>query len=290
MIYLSGHVGDMRHPRLGFIMTFRRGLRQRIPDDAAFAADNGCFTASNNYSDDGYLRFLDQLPVDRCLFATAPDVVGDHAATVERSLPMLRRIRAAGFPVAFIAQDGWSEETTPWDEFDALFVGGTTEFKFRGGRLAVHAARQRGKRTHMGRVNSLDRLAAAAAIGCDSADGTFLRFGPDVNTPRLFAWLDRLTREPMLIDALRVPIAAALPVDDYVDEMGELAIRAGRIEMLASALVHHGLQGLQHFLSVRNARAFDVFNRRKQGGFRVHRVELLHPHRSDWRGFPYIRA
>ncbi len=28
----------------------------------------------------------------------------------------------------------------------------------------------------------------AAAIGCDSADGTYLTFGPDVNLPRLLSW------------------------------------------------------------------------------------------------------
>ena len=198
VIYLSGHVGAMRHPRLGFMLT--PDTAYLVPD-ATIAADNACFSNPDRYSDERYLCFLDRLPADRCLFATAPDVVGDHAATVELSLPMLRRLHAAGFPAAFCAQDGWEEETTPWDDLDVLFVGGTTEFKFRGGRDAVYAAKRRGKQAHMGRVNSLARLAAAAAIGCDSADGTFLRFGPDVNTPRLFAWLEQLTREPMLADA-----------------------------------------------------------------------------------------
>jgi hypothetical protein len=200
MIYLSGHIGAMRHPGLGFILTPDRWGRNP-PKGAIFAADNACFSSPARYSDDRYLRFLAPLSKD-CLFATAPDVVGDHQATIERSIPMLGRIRAAGFKSAFCAQDGWEEKTTPWDDFDVLFVGGTTEFKFKGGRAAVHAAQRHGKRTHMGRVNSLDRLAAAAAIGCDSADGTFLRFGPNTNTVRLFAWLDRLVREPMLPDVL----------------------------------------------------------------------------------------
>jgi hypothetical protein len=201
MIYLSGHIGAMRHSRLGFMLTPDR-WGQDVPDDAPIAADNACFSSPDRYSDERYLRFLDRLPPDRCLFATAPDVVEDHAATVERSLPMLRRLRAAGFRAAFCAQDGWLEETAPWDDFDVLFVGGSTAFKFRDGRRAVYAAKRRGKRTHMGRVNSYGRLAAAAAIGCDSADGTFLRFGPNLNVPRLFAWLDQLVREPMLTDVL----------------------------------------------------------------------------------------
>jgi len=48
-------------------------------------------------------------------------------------------------------------------------------------------------------VNSLERLRAARSIGCDSADGTFLRFGPDVNWPRLSRWLNDLDQQPELI-------------------------------------------------------------------------------------------
>jgi hypothetical protein len=196
VIYLSGHVCAARHPRLGFLLTPNMG--NRIPLDAPVAADNGCFSDPDSYDDDRYIKHL--LRFERCLFAVAPDVVGDHAATVERSLPMLTRIRSVGHKVAFCAQDGWSEDTTPWSCFDVLFVGGTTEFKFRGGRAAVAAAKRRGKLTHMGRVNSMERLRAAASIGCDTADGTFLRFGPDVNTPKLLGWLDSIDAVPMLME------------------------------------------------------------------------------------------
>jgi hypothetical protein len=197
VIYLSGHVGTMRHPQLGFLIT--PDTRYRIPEDAPIAVDNACYSNPIGYSDERYLRWLAKFPA-RCLFASAPDVVGDHAATVERSLPMLPPIRALGLPAAFCAQDGWDEDTTPWDQFDVLFVGGTTEFKFRGGREAVRAAKRRGKRTHMGRVNSEGRLRAAAAIGCDTADGTFLRFGPETNSVQLFRWLDSLIEAPMMVE------------------------------------------------------------------------------------------
>ena len=50
-------------------------------------------------------------------------------------------------------------------------------------------AKRRGKHVHMGRVNSLTRLRYADHIGCDSADGTYLVFGPDVNLPKLLDWL-----------------------------------------------------------------------------------------------------
>jgi hypothetical protein len=191
---LSGCVTSIRHPNLGFLLTPDMG--NVIPDDVIVAADNGCFTKPEGYSDERYAGHLKRFPHNRTLFAAAPDVLGDHSATVERARPVLCLIRTLGLKAAFVAQDGWEDETTPWDECDAIFVGGSTDFKFRGGRQAVAAAKRRGKWAHMGRVNSLERLRAAKSIGCDSADGTFLRFGPDVNGPRLLAWLESIARRP----------------------------------------------------------------------------------------------
>ena len=160
--------------------------------EVTWAADSGRFRAPSRYSDEGYLAWLAARPRDRCLFATAPDVVGDHRATVDLSRPMLPRLRAAGYRPAFVAQDGWTEGGTPWGEFDVLFIGGSTGFKLGAGGKAIAAGRARGKWIHMGRVNSFGRLRVAAALGCDSADGTFLKFAPDVNEPRLIRWLDKL--------------------------------------------------------------------------------------------------
>ena len=53
-------------------------------------------------------------------------------------------------------------------------------------------AKLRGKGVHMGRVNSYRRIAIADAIGCDTADGTYIAFGPDVNLPKALAWLTKL--------------------------------------------------------------------------------------------------
>lgn len=196
MIYLSGKIFSRRHPRLGFIFTPDGG--NRIPsDDIPVAADNACFANPAAYSDDRYIALLRKMPRN-ALFATAPDVLGDHAATVRRSVPILRQIRSEGLPAAFVAQDGWSDGNTPWDEFDVMFIGGSTDFKFRGGRAAVTAAKQRGKRVHMGRVNSYQRLRAAASIGCDTCDGTFLVFAPDNNWPRFLRWMEKFDRQTEL--------------------------------------------------------------------------------------------
>ena len=157
------------------------GMGNIPPAGQMWAADNGRFSAPHTYSDEKYLAWLKKkLPhVDRCLFATAPDVVGDAVATLAMSAPMLPRIRAAGYPVALVGQDGLTSAMVPWDEIDALFIGGTTEWKLsEDAYMLAQEAKRRGKWTHMGRVNSWQRFRAAAAAGYDSADGTYLRFDP----------------------------------------------------------------------------------------------------------------
>lgn len=197
MIYLSGQPRfSLRHPNIGFIGTPRGG--NIIPDWITWAADNGRFSAPQDYTDEIYLDWLARRNKKTCLFATAPDVLADHYATVELSRPLFPMLRAAGYKPAFVVQDGWNDLTTPWHEFDVLFIGGTTDFKLAYGGEAIRIGRLRGKRVHMGRVNSFTRLRLAAAAGCHSADGTFLKFGPDVNEPRLLRWLDQLVAQPVM--------------------------------------------------------------------------------------------
>ncbi len=137
---------------------------------------------------------------DACLFATAPDkpFIGEHAwdeahwAAIQWS-PWLR---AQGYRVAMVAQDGLEAHLheVHWAAIDCLFIGGSTEWKLSGeaARCAAHARQHHGKWVHMGRVNSARRLEWARAIGCDSADGTFLGYGPDRNVPQLERWMDSL--------------------------------------------------------------------------------------------------
>jgi hypothetical protein len=173
---------------LGFIDT--PAQRNTRPDGLTWCADNGCF--GRGYPGDAaWLEWLERNAhaADTCLFATAPDVVGDAEATLARSLPLLPLIRALGYRAALVAQDGLENLGVPWDEFDVLFIGGSTEWKLgRHARTLAREAKLRGKWVHMGRVNSGQRWRYAEHIGCDSADGTYLVFGPDVNLPKLLAW------------------------------------------------------------------------------------------------------
>ena len=187
MLYLSGVV----RPGLPTMRTPDIGNKY---NGMVWAADNGCYSNPKAYTDERYLAWLDRQPRADCLFASAPDVVGDAQATLKRAAPMLLRIKAIGFPVALVAQDGLTVEDVPWEGIDALFIGGSTEWKL-GPEVPplVDEAKRRGKWVHMGRVNSWRRLEYARAIGCDSVDGTILRFNPAVD---VMAWMERAQREP----------------------------------------------------------------------------------------------
>lgn len=211
--YYSGAVRqellDRNRNDLGVLLTPNSTTQQ--PDIAfvPWAADNGCFTQPKTYSDARYLGWLRRMVDDghgeSCGFAPAPDVVGDAAATLRRSLPMLPAIRECGVPAALVGQDGLENLVVPWDEFDVLFLGGSDAWKLGAGARALTAeAKRRGKLVHMGRVNSLKRLAYAHEIGCDSADGTFIKFGPTANSYALGRWLDEIN-DGQLSFALRFP-------------------------------------------------------------------------------------
>lgn len=161
-----------------------------VPAGAWWAADNGVF-GKGYPGDDAWWAWVSRLTADpaRCLFVTAPDVVGDAAATLERSAPWLSRVRGLGLPVALVAQDGLEDLPVPWDAFDVLFIGGSTTWKLSAAAAAlVREAKGRGKRVHCGRVNSRKRFAYAESLGCDTADGTFLAFGPDVLLDECLSW------------------------------------------------------------------------------------------------------
>ena len=210
MMYLSGQLGIVLanpHPGLG-VMANPRSLgagqiasiiRQRVP----WGADNDAFT---RFDEGRWLTWLETMPAAAralCLFAAAPDVVGDAAATLERSTPYLAGMRAMGYSVAYVAQDGFDPAVVPWSAVDWLFIGGTNAFKRQeaGYRAAIEGKR-RGKRVHVGRVNGGRLLRRYAEVGADTADGTKLCFGPDTNYPKVTGWLGHLAvQPPMLLEA-----------------------------------------------------------------------------------------
>lgn len=197
MIYLSGKNIECTK-NIGVMLSFNAG-RQPLKGHQIFAADNGCFAQPEKFTNEGFLQWLLKLEREKCIFATAPDVVGDAVQTRIRSYPMLQRIRNLGFKAAFVCQDGETPEDIRWDQMDAIFIGGSTDWKLsQAAGEIINAAKIRNKWVHMGRVNSFKRLRLAAALGCDSADGTFLAFAPDKNKKILLNWMQSLHSQPFL--------------------------------------------------------------------------------------------
>jgi hypothetical protein len=103
------------------------------------------------------------------------------------------------YPLAFVAQDGASVDTVPWENLDVLFIGGTDQFKLGPtAKALIVEAKARDKWVHIGRVNSQGRFLAFAALGADSCDGTYLAFGPDTNLPKLLSWARHHETQPSL--------------------------------------------------------------------------------------------
>lgn len=210
-----------------------------IPSFCRWAADNGCFSRAGEFDESAWLSRLAWIvdnvdgAHDSCLFAVAPDVFdpvhqrGDAFATIERSLPVLPKIRELGLPAALVLQDDlhFCEDLIPWGEFDVAFIGGSDHFKLgapsfvpgrgkrdqgnphyrqaAGGGAAdeetirwarmIFACYENGVEVHVGRVNSAVRLAFSQAIGAASADGTFFaRSGSRIGLPRVRRWFSRV--------------------------------------------------------------------------------------------------
>ena len=192
----AGLIGCMTTPAQG----------NRIPPGAVWAADNGKFGKGWPGAAQWFewlTDTVDRYGAERCAWAVAPDVPFDAVGTLAESLPWLPQIRALGIPAAFAAQDGCDHGPIPWDEFDVLFLAGSTEWKV--GPVAhrlTQEARDRGETGAHGPGQFAGRLRVAEMFGCHSADGTYLAFGPDINLGRLLGWLSELRNRPSIFREL----------------------------------------------------------------------------------------
>lgn len=196
MIYLTvppvipDHVALVARGEIGVMLTPRVGRTVEAAKAwPVWAADNACFTSSTTFDLPKYLAWLDRFRVvSGCLFASAPDVVGDAEATWERSRNVLPLLRERGYRAALVAQNGI--RTVAWSAIDCIFIGGDTPFKYSSTADELcREAKRLGKWAHMGRVNTMERWQMCSRVGYDSCDGTLIRFGPDQNLPRIIRWM-----------------------------------------------------------------------------------------------------
>jgi len=194
VLYLSGCKNsviaeDLADGTIGLLNT--PASRYSLNAVSVWAMDNGAFTGKYP-GDDKYLTLLTGYMEhqDRCLFVAAPDVIGDAGATLSRFTEPSRILREAGWPVALVGQDGMEGMPVPWESVDYLFVGGSTEWKLgEGVRSLIRDAQRWETPVHVGRVNSRKRYRYFRDLGCDTADGTYIAFGPSINAPKVRSWM-----------------------------------------------------------------------------------------------------
>lgn len=192
MIYLSSGSQSFLSAshRVGSMIGPRQGGFRSIKEGRYWAGDNDAF--HGKFTDDGFKKHLDRLKpyAEKCLFVTAPDVVGDFIETRKLYEKYKGFIKSYGYPVAWVAQDGATEADIP-EDCDAVFIGGSTEYKLsEQAKKICHAAKQMGKWVHIGRVNSKKRSLIAASMLADSVDGTYMRFvGVEKSLPKFDEWM-----------------------------------------------------------------------------------------------------
>jgi hypothetical protein len=174
---------------LGSLIVPRAGnTKSAVTIPQRWAGDNGAFS---HFDERLFLKMLHQFrQTPGCLFIAAPDKVGDATATLTLFRQWEPIIKSYGYPVALVSQDGLTHRATPWTLLDAMFIGGSTEWKL--GRQAASLAgyaKAMGKWVHMGRVNSKRRMAYAYSIGCDSVDGSKFSKFPGTWIPRAMTWI-----------------------------------------------------------------------------------------------------
>ena len=187
------YVGMFKTPLSGY--GFQRLQKIGMP----LALDNGCYSGFDER------KFVQMLNVAKIfqgdldlMWVACPDVVGNAAAT--NKLFSEWRAALTDFRVAYVGQDGAEDLDVPFDDFDCLFIGGSTTWKLsESARSLIAHAKQLGKIVHVGRVNSEKRLRYCYRLGVDSVDGSgYFRYKWWYLAQTLF-FMDGLHRQGTLI-------------------------------------------------------------------------------------------
>lgn len=185
MIYLSGtysQVLPQYRSQFGYMLNVNRQIGGEAEAvQYPWMLDNGAF--NGKWSEDIWQRRLEQLAphTATCIGAVVPDVVADHAATLERWHAYAPFVKALGYKAAFATQQGATADNLPWAEIDVLFVGDSEDRRRRYCWPLIDEAKRRGLWVHVGRVNSVSAIARYGMA--DSVDGTIFTYR-NMNTQR----------------------------------------------------------------------------------------------------------
>lgn len=152
--------GQLRTPLTGYRISGKQ-----------YGLDNGCFKRFNAKMWRRLLREAkSQELYKQPVFACSPDIVGDAEATLFLFKMYYHEIKP--LPVCLVLQDGIQNFNIDWHLIDAVFVGGSDNFKESPYAIAIcQMAKLLGKWVHVGRVNTVSRVRVWRDIA-DSIDGS----------------------------------------------------------------------------------------------------------------------
>lgn len=179
MVMPGNHSGAIMHywagrfpGRVGWLIGPRALPKTKLRSWMPFALDNDAFTAwvsGKPWDEAAWRQMLLAVSASglKPRWVLVPDVVADRVATLEKWKVFAPVAAEYRWPLAMAVQDGMMPNDVPI-EADVIFIGGTTEWKWRSLPMWVGA----GRRIHVGRVNELERLFICERFGVESVDGT----------------------------------------------------------------------------------------------------------------------
>lgn len=212
MIYLAANNSRVWHFRregypMGWMISPAGAGRSTIRDGdiMPYALDNGLFHTFGHPP-----KGMKALPpfyamlrrdvgdANQPMFVVAPDVPYDGAATRLLSAKHRRHIRENGYAgrIALAVQDGMTPDDL--DGYDAVFVAGSTEWKWDTAEVWVREAHDRGMWAHVARVNTIRRVRQCVDMHADSADGTGIWRG---DRKQLAGVLEALAERHLFLEA-----------------------------------------------------------------------------------------
>ena len=161
-----------------------RNIKESVP---FWALDNGAYSYwvnNKQFDEDRFFKTLKKakkqhIPPD---FIVIPDIPAGGMRSFWFSVGWIHRLYLGN--LYFAVQDGMDYESVKTilkknSRIAGLFVGGTLKWKLRSGEKWVKLAHKYGKKAHIGRVGTVERLVWALRIGADSVDSSTFVQGPD---------------------------------------------------------------------------------------------------------------
>ena len=151
---------------------------QKGYSDCSCALDNGAYESHRRglpWSEDRFLRMIEKcwnngISLD---FIVLPDIVGRGMDSYLHSIEWIFKLQPA--KLALAVQNGIEPkdiELHILDDISYIFVGGTDTWKWQTAKQWVDFAHTNGKKCHIGKCGTLEKLQTAKRMGVDSVDST----------------------------------------------------------------------------------------------------------------------